>query len=886
MPMVRYDDRSYYLDDRRIWLTSGSIHYFRIPHQLWRDRLLKAKRAGLNCVQTHVAWNLHEPVEGQWDFSGQCDLPAFVELAGELGLYVILRPGPFIGAQWDFGGLPGWLATKSNISYRGTNATYLHYFDKYLRQVLPRLADMQVTRGGNIVLIQNENDYVHATMPDRANYCEFISQLYRRAGFEIPIITCNRCSEPQIADTIECYGGWGREIQDLKRLRLFQPGAPMLATDFRVGTADHWGGEHGRHDARATARRAMEILGCGCQINYYMWAGGTNFGFWGGQLASHQAAYQTTSYDYDAPLAEGGGLTEKYYLARLVNMLSTHFGWVFAQARMETPGLTVHKAPAALNLVGPRGRVAIVTGGGEDVEEATVSLPDGRDLTVPLAPLGATAVLMDVFMGDDRVLDYASFMPLGILAEDHLVLHGPAGWEGRISINGQELRCTVPDGEEPRLFEHGGQKILLLNSDLAQRTWEVDGAVLMGPAFVGETANDIIPLSGATQYAILTADGQLTHKKIKTRPARKPLAPRLGSFTRLSVCAEPIDADLPWQKLDRPADLAACGAPRGYGWYRLQVESPRALRRQLFMPDCEDRALVYVNRRMVCTWGRGQDATREPVGISLKRGANELLFLADNLGRPDFGPHSVRPKGIFGQVWDAKPLRLKKFKVSPDAEFSRRMVPRSMAHLIGELQAATMWRAEVTIPLTKILPVHLSYSDLPHHVLVVCNGRQVGFFPKTGGDGQVTLANELQRGNNKLKLLIWGDLDPAALNKVKAYSLVESISAQGEWSWRPWEVPTERGRVVGKELPAWYHCRFHYKPTPTPLFLKINGARKGQVFLNGHNLGRFWNIGPQQFYYLPEPWLTDENELLIFEEQGRIPSGSKLEFRPRGPYRD
>lgn len=180
MPSIWYDDRSFFLDDRRIWLCSGSVHYFRVPHELWRDRLLKAKRAGLNCVQTYVAWNFHELQEGQWDFEGDRDVRSFIVQAGELGLYVILRPGPYICAEWDFGGFPSWLAAKGGIAYRTANASYMHYFDKYLGQLLPRLADLQVTQGGNIVLIQNENEYPYTTTPDRLNYCQFISQLFRR----------------------------------------------------------------------------------------------------------------------------------------------------------------------------------------------------------------------------------------------------------------------------------------------------------------------------------------------------------------------------------------------------------------------------------------------------------------------------------------------------------------------------------------------------------------------------------------------------------------------------------------------------------------------------------------------------------------------------------
>jgi hypothetical protein len=116
--------------------------------------------------------------------------------------------------------------------------------------------------------------------------------------------------------------------------------------------------------------------------------------------------------------------------------------------------------------------------------------------------------------------------------------------------------------------------------------------------------------------------------------------------------------------------------------------------------------------------------------------------------------------------------------------------------------------------------------------------------------------------------------------------LTESVSASGKWSYRKWRMPEPGGRLVGKGLPAWYRCRFKYTPSPLPLFLRISGAKKGQIYLNAHNVGRFWSIGPQEFYYLPEPWLESENELLIFEEQGNIPTGSRLSFRRAGPYRD
>ena len=882
MPTVRYDDRSLMIDGQRVWLASGAIHYFRVPRQLWHDRILKAKRAGLNCIETYVAWNVHEPQPGQWEFTGDHNIVEFVSAARDLDMYVILRPGPYICAECDFGGLPAWLATKPGIALRTSNATYSHYFDKYLGQVLMRLADLQVTRGGNIILIQNENEYFYTTMPDRLAYLEFISQLFRRSGFDIPILTCNGLSEPRVPGTIECYNGYGNEVEFLKRLRTAQPDAPLLATEYWTGNFDWWGGPHHVKDAREVARRSLEMLGCACQVNYYMFHGGTNFGFGGSRLASGEAAWQTTSYDYDAPLAEGGGLTDKYYSTRLVNMLATGMGAVLAQSRMEGPGVTVHSGTQALNAAGPGGRIAVITNNGRDqITLAAISLPDGRRLDVSLEPLGATAVPIGVRLDDEHVLDYANLMPLGVFGRV-LALHGPPGFAARISVNGHELQTAVP-ADKPALLEHQGQPLLLMSSRLAMRSWEVEGALAIGPEYVGDSLDEAVAPKGMAIYHVLSAAGLLEAVRYPHPPPKGlPAAPRLGAFARVCISTEPMEDDLAWQPLDRPKDPANFGVNQGYVWYRLRLQAEKPVIRQLFLPECDDRALAYLNGQLLATWGRGPGAACKPIPVALKHGLNTLVFLSDNLGRDCYGPNLGAPKGIYGPAWDARPLRLPPFKVSHGADFSRRLVPRMMAHLVPSFEAGPLWTVETSFSLPKVSPIHLSYTDLPHHVIVQCNGRVAAFLPNAGGYGQVTLGSELQKGKNVLRLIVCGQVDQKKLaGAFDAVQLLEKLS--GTWSWRRWEMPSA-GRVVGKDLPAWYASRFTHKPTSLSLFLRLVGTGKGQIFLNAHNVGRFWGIGPQEYYYLPEPWLAEENELLIFDEHGLHPSNTRLAYLPGGPY--
>jgi hypothetical protein len=894
MPSVTYDDRSFMIDGQRVWLASGAIHYFRVPAALWKDRLLKAKRAGLNCIETYLAWNFHEPLEGKWDFTGDRNVVEFVKLCRELGLYVILRPGPYICAEWDFGGFPGWLTTKTGIAYRTNNAIYTHYYDKYFRQVLPRLAEHQVTRGGNIILVQNENEYQITTMPDRLAYLEFINQLLRRGGFDIPIVNCNYCTDPPVPDNIECVNGSGNLVQWLKKQRRRQPNAPLVVTEFWCGWYDNWGDKHHAQPPETSARIAMEVLGCGGQYNYYMWHGGTNFAFWGSRWPGRDYTFQSTSYDYSAPLAEGGGLNRKYYLTKLVNMLSTHMGRFWATMTMDGPGVTVHNGTQTLNVGGPLGRFAVVTNCGKsEITTARVSMPDGRELDVNLAPFGACALPFDLKLSADVRLDYANVTPLGFFgprdAEKVLAFYGPPEWQAVISVNGKEIRQPMPRNDEPKVIEHQGLTIVLLSIEAAMRTWVTDEALIVGPTFIGETPDAVELPREAKQYALISYEGQLSHKKAKHQAATKAADPRLSPWRRTAVAAEPLDADLPWQAMGRPRDVDQLGVPYGYVWYRATIRADKPKAHNLYFTELYDRGTVFLNGALLGTWGRGEGASREPLEARLKAGANALTVMVDNLGRANVSERLGERKGFWGSVYDAKPLRLRNWKLARQETYQHRVLPRNMMHLAAGMDRAPVWLAQTTLSLPKQAAVQLSFKDFPHTMAVFCNGRQVEFLPFWNSNyGEITLDSELRSGNNKLELLLWGDVQPKVLEQLRFWLLTADLGAQAQWSWRQWSLPVAAKRppaMERKHLPVWHEATFALDVAGAkPLFLQLAGAVKGQIFVNGHNVGRHWNIGPQTLYYLPECWLAPQNTLAVFDETGAAPVGSRLVFCPSGPF--
>ncbi len=892
MATITYDDRSFALDGKRIWLASGTVPYYRLPAPLWRDRLLKAKRAGLNCIATRVPWNYHEPREGEWNFTGDRDIAGFIRTAGEFGLYVILRPGPFIDAGWDGGGLPGWLITKTGMTLRASGAAYTHYFDKYFAQLLTRLRDLQVPRGGNLLLLQNEHCYFRTTAPDRLAYLDFVSQLFRRSGFEVPILTCNLLSEPKPQGTIETVADAEADVRGIKALRTFQHDAPMLAIDLPAGRADCWGMPHEEQPPAELVRRAMEALGCGAQFNISPFAGGTNFDFWAARRTCTDAAYQTTSHEASAPIAEGGGLTDAYYAARVVNLLAVHMGRFFANTVMDYPGANVHDSTDALNLAGPAGRWVVITNNGRgDITQARISLANGTMLDVPLQPFGAAVIPSEMELVEGAVLDYSNCTPLGFFWDRVLLVHGPAGWEGRVSINGKEYRAAVPAEPDPCILDAGPVQIAFVNTETAMRTWPLPDRILFGPDFVGEEPEEAHAPPKGSQYVQLTVEGKLSRRKYPAPPADKTETPRLGAWNRLTACHEISSPEaLAWQKLDKPRDADRLGIPYGYVWYRMEIDSPRERKHSLYLPECEDRATLFLNGERLAIWGRGEGATREPIPASFVKGANVLTVLADNLGRfcDEFDPFLGSPKGLYGHVYDAKPFKMPKLKLKPYEHFSRRIVPRALAHLVEQLERTPVHTAEIPLSLTSVTPVHVSFTGVPHHVCLLCNDRVVAFVPRPrGGEsfGDVLLGSELRKGRNDLRLLLWGNADSEVLDRFRIHLLQENVTADARWTARPWTHPdTAVPAARGKDHPAWFRATFKHGGGSAPLFLTVNGAKKGQLYLNGRNVGRFWNIGPQNHYYLPGCWLDDENELLLFDELGNLPTGSRLTIRPQGPF--
>ncbi|MGX1159227.1 beta-galactosidase [Pseudarthrobacter sp. SLBN-100] len=319
-------DHDFLLDGEPFRILSGAIHYFRVHPDQWADRIHKARLMGLNTIETYVAWNEHSPAPGTFSTDGGLDLGRFLDLVAAEGMQAIVRPGPYICAEWDNGGLPAWLFSDPTVGVRSSEAGYLAAVDSFMESLLPIVVERQITRGGPIILFQIENEY-GAYGADKA-YLQHLVDVAKRAGVEVPLFTCDQPFGTMIEDgslpELHKTGTFGsRASERLAFLHERQPSGPLMCAEFWNGWFDNWGTHHHRTDAAASAAELEALLTAGASVNIYMFHGGTNFGFTNG--ANDKGIYEPTitSYDYDAPLSEDGFPTDKYFAFR--DVIAKHF---------------------------------------------------------------------------------------------------------------------------------------------------------------------------------------------------------------------------------------------------------------------------------------------------------------------------------------------------------------------------------------------------------------------------------------------------------------------------------------------------------------------------------------------------------------------------------
>lgn len=343
-------DGNFVLNGKPTPIISGEMHYPRIPHEYWRHRMKMLKGLGLNTVATYVFWNAHETAPGVWDFTGDKNLAEYIKIAGEEGLNVILRPGPYVCAEWEFGGYPWWLQNVEGMEVRRDNKAFLDATKRYIDRLYKEVGHLQATKGGPIIMVQCENEFgsyvaqrKDIPLEEHRRYNAKIKQQLLDAGFDVPMFTSDGSwlfeggSTPGALPT--CNGENNIEVVKREVNKYHDGKGPYMVAEFYPGWLMHWAEPFPDVSARSIARQTEKYLQNDVCFNLYMVHGGTNFGFTAGANydAKRDIQPDLTSYDYDAPISEAGWVTAKYDSIR--NVIKRYVPY------------TVPEAPAPIDVI-------------------------------------------------------------------------------------------------------------------------------------------------------------------------------------------------------------------------------------------------------------------------------------------------------------------------------------------------------------------------------------------------------------------------------------------------------------------------------------------------------------------------------------------------------
>lgn len=424
------------LDGKPFQVISGAIHYERIPRAYWRDRLRKARAMGLNTVETYAFWNAHEPHPGQFEFTGQNDIAEFIREAQEEGLYVILRPGPYVCAEWEWGGYPPWLLADEHMVVRSSYPGFISASQRYIQALGKQLAPLQIGSGGPIIAVQVENEY--GSYGDDHAYMEQIHQAVLDAGFTRSLLytadgadMLAKGSLPELPAGVNF--GQGDARRSFALYDKFRPGAVHFNSEYWDGWFDHWGAKHETRDVAGQLDDLRWMLEHGYSVNLYMFDGGTSFGWMNGAnsnganadgTTSKNANYEpdVTSYDYDVPVTETGELRPKYFAFRKLISEVTHQTPPEPPPALPKPiaispmNLTESASlwanlPRSVHSVAPRTMEELGQSYGYMLYRSTLADAHDGTLTLPIVHDYAMVYLDGVFQGAvDRRLSQTSLM--------------------------------------------------------------------------------------------------------------------------------------------------------------------------------------------------------------------------------------------------------------------------------------------------------------------------------------------------------------------------------------------------------------------------------------------------------------------------------------------
>jgi hypothetical protein len=838
------------------------------------------------------------------------------------------------------------LCAKPVRRFREDDPVYMAAVESWFDQLLPIVSARQVTNGGPVITVQNENEYPGGWDDSMRRYLHKLTDMFRKHSIDVPILACNvhaagpttvkinNSTDPadQILDPdlILTYNHH-TEVGPVYDFRAKQPDAPLIASEFWSGAPHYWGeGVTDWPDAVSLARAAYEYASAGTQVVYYMFEGGTNFGFSAGNNI-------VTSYASGYPVGEGGLLTDKYYAIRPPNLFANQFAAFLADSD-EIADQAVAEGARVVLRRGERGDLLFISTA-DGRKDVVVTLADGRSLPASLGEVPAAVLPVNLAVFDGVILEYGN---LSLLARDEarrtVVLHGPAGTDGVVSVNGEELVIPV----RRRAVEHrraGDAVLVVVDEELARRCWLAGDQFVFGPDYVVNDGPLAVKVSAASPPVVsLDQSGQPVPHQCEP-VAYDVSPPELSGWHESPVELAPSSG---WNALAEPLSHERLGLTEGYVWYAAEVESAEAGVHNLLLTHAPNRVSVWANGtycgthaarrsvRMRDEYAHPADWAFEQLPVALDKGTNRLVFLSDDLGHNYDVPV---PVGIQGPVFsgsrriDVAGLReIEPQPVSDDAfgflhdTGYRRPDPLPAVELEvslgpGEQAFVVIHGVHAWISAGGVGVPPMSYPDSPWTMFSAIKRWLSWQIPPDAGTARMQYAGcsaqaVLEERVVTVQVQYAGCSAQDVLDNLVAYA-VPAAGRCVNWRWRRWEMdPGAAASAVatgavddsvlvllpaGARLapksralsPSWFEARFPMPPGERPTYLDIGALDKGQIFLNGRNVGRYWQSGgAQQLYYLPRSWMGGDNRLVVFDELGCRPHHARLVYGDAGHWTD
>ena len=685
-PFIDFDSKGFLVDGRRCFLVSAGMEYARVPHDLWYDRLLRLKRAGFNCIEIYTFWNFHEPQEGRFDFSGDHDLGAFLRLVGRLGLYAIVRVGPYYCAEWDNGGYPLWLRFKPGVRVREDNAEFEKYVDRFFDRLFPIVCGQQINHGGPVVLVQLENEHPKGWgtyMPD--GYFRHLREKALSLGLEVPYFFSglHHASDPASNDAEEVTTGpAGSRTLDVMRLDDSTRPNPWMSTEFWSVWYSGYGSTD--KDARVYERRTWKIIAHGGNgYNYYMAYGGSNFGYTNNDE-------DAASYDYGAAVGQSGDLRPIYYTFKRAAWFARSFRDILENSTDATgmyAGLvqdtalrvTARHSPAGdlIFLDNPSSvpvRVALAAGAGGAalpagmVSGAAVGAAGSGRADVVLAPGEIFPVVHHFALTDRVILEWAMVRILGISGEGNvrtMVVYGDSGSSAALHFivgGGRhvDVHAKFSDARVPAeyTFKAGNMtvRILAVSRALADRTWFLEKGgrsyIASGPAYIGDItfSNNHISLvtetpsqegrvrdfpvllyGGAEKPVVLKDNGHVVMGEREEGRGARGVTGGGGEGWQERTAGEPAASgfdDREWKFSEWPQQMGADGDGSPDAWYRTTIR-PDTSGAYILQVEGGDRASVFIDGNFV----HSGNIHEGEIPLTLSKGKHELAVFTAHDGR-------------------------------------------------------------------------------------------------------------------------------------------------------------------------------------------------------------------------------------------------------------